>query len=322
MALELAVRELPALAPLCDAVGLRDAVAGARAGPGGADGRSRRLAAQHGDARRDGWPARPGAGRGGGRRLAGLVPGPHPADGLALPWGLVLRTADVSGTLRVTVGLPTPMQLGSLRVSGSAGLDLQPVRRRGAGVRRRARPHRSGGARLRSSAASTSGSGATVSAAARVPIGATTLTIPVLPLSGGLGWSRRGGQRALPIALDALTEVGTFGGLDVGAAVAALGDALDLPRRRPASTSSSWSCWLTAGLSPAAPRSCQPHRSRRRAPGCCSTRSCPARSAAPAPSSTSSSAPTSASTSTSPPACRPSASRPQRSTDRRAVGQR
>ena len=310
MALELAVRELPALAPLCDAVGLRDPVAarvrvpaGLMADPAGWLLSTATLGAAGG--RPD--PARVAAVVG---ALRALVPGPHPADGLALPWGLVLRTADVSGTLRVTVGLPTPLQLGNLRVSGSAGLDLQPsgaVAPAFTAVLDLTDP----GAPATVLGGIDVGLGATVSAAARVPIGATILTVPVLPVSGGLGGLAGAATRALPIALDALTEVGTFGGLDVGAAVAALGDALDLRvaghvRPRPAGAAADGRAVASASsILPTAPIS--PPRC-----GCCSTRSCPAPSAAPAPSSSSTSAPTSASTSTSPPPCRPSASRPRR----------
>ena len=189
--------------------------------------------------------------------LRALVPGPHPADGLALPWGLVLRTADVSGTLRVTVGLPTPLQLGNLRVSGSAGLDLQPS---GAVA-----PAFTAVLDLTDPGAPASvlggidvGLGATVSAAARVPIGATILTVPVLPVGGGLGGLAGAATRALPIALDALTEVGTFGGLDVGAAVTALGDALDLHVAGHFDLVQ-LELLLAAGLLAAPPRSCQPH---------------------------------------------------------------
>ena len=252
----------PALAPLCDAVGLRDAVAGRVRVPAGlmADPAGWLLStATLGAAGGRPDPVRVAAVVG---ALRSLVPGPHPADGLALPWGLVLRTADVSGTLRVTVGLPTPMQLGSLRVNGSAGLELQPsgaVAPAFAVVLDLTDP----GAPASVLGGIDVGLGATVSAAARVPIAGTTLTVPVLPLGGGLAGLAGAGHTGAadrPRRPHRGRHVRRAGRRRRGRRARRRAGPAASPA---ASTSLELELLLSAGLSQRPPGSCQPHRSRR-----------------------------------------------------------
>ena len=144
-----------------------------------------------------------------------------------MPWGLELRSSETAGILRVNLGLPGPLDLGALRVGATAGLELGPT---GALA-----PTVSVSLDLTDAGTPVTvlggldvALGSTISAAARLPLGGSTLTIPLLPVSGGLGGLAGAAARALPLALDALTHVGTFGAIDVGAAIAALADALDL----------------------------------------------------------------------------------------------
>ena len=156
-----------------------------------------------------------------------LVPGSHPANAVALPWGLELRCATNGGTLRATVGLSAPMSIASLQLQGSFGLELptagavSPVVALTLDLLDPVTPSTVlGGIDLAVSN--------TVNAAARIPVGSTILTLPLLPIPGGLGDLAAGARRALPLALDALVTIGVHGGFDVGSAIGALGDALDL----------------------------------------------------------------------------------------------
>ena len=158
-----------------------------------------------------------------------IVPGAHPPSGLALPWGLELRTTAAGGTFAASLALPAPVDLGALRVAASAGLTL--------GTNGALAPSLAVTLDLTDEGAPAAVLGgidvsfvvpAAINAAARLPLGASLLTVPLLPASGGLGGLAATAARALPLALDALTAVGTHGGVAIGPLVGALGDALDL----------------------------------------------------------------------------------------------
>ena len=166
--------------------------------------------------------------------VRGLVPGAHPPDGIQLPWGLQVRATVAAGVLRARLGWGTPESIGALRLSGAVALELSPT---GAlsPVVDLVVDLTDPGAPGTVLGGIDVGIGATPTVAARIPVGGgAPITVPLLPIAGGLGGLAGAAERALPLALDALTNVGTFAGLDVGAAVATLGDALDLRTGTPA----------------------------------------------------------------------------------------
>ena len=227
LACEFAVREVSPLGALLDALGLRDPTTQ----------RVRTLAGLMADPAR--WFTSTAAlGTSGGHpdpvkiqamfgAVRALLPGPHPADGVALPWGVQLISAEAAGILRITLRCPQ-VELGALRVAGSAGVELGPT-----GV---LTPAFSAAVDLTDQGTPANvlggldvGVAAHVAVVARLPVDGSILTLTILPASGGLGGLiTQAIGHALPLALDALTRAGIFGGFDVGAAVAAIGDALDL----------------------------------------------------------------------------------------------
>ena len=156
--------------------------------------------------------------------LAGFVPGSHPPGGLVLPGGMVLAVSPAGGGgLSATLGWPAPITAGPVRVDGHVGVSV--------GATGDLRPDVSLLIDLLDPADPTDVLGgielaATPAAAvtARIPLGGSVVEIPIVP-APSLTALAGTAQRALPLALDALTEL-TVGGQPVGHGLALLGDAL------------------------------------------------------------------------------------------------
>ncbi len=238
LALEFAVREVAAFGPLLDAVGLRDPATGRVRIPAGlmADpGRWLTTTATLGASTGRPDPARVQALL---TAVRAFLPGPHPAGGVTLAWGVQVLSAETAGTLRMTLRCPA-VTLGALRVAGEAGVAIgptgtvAPVFSVTVDLLDPAAPASILGG-LDAGLGSDAGGSAVPTVTARLPVAGAVLELPILPISGGLGdLVTAAVTRALPLALDALTRVGTFGGFNVGAAIAALADALDLRTASP-----------------------------------------------------------------------------------------
>ncbi|MEM9561521.1 MAG: DUF6603 domain-containing protein [Actinomycetota bacterium] len=161
------------------------------------------------------------------RAAAGLLPGTHPTDGLALPFGLSVTVSESPAVpAGFSIGFDAPFDTGAVRLGGALAIGFAAGGGLRAGVDTTVELlDGPGGAGL---GALTIALGQATGLQFRIGSGGSATVIDLLPTASGLGdLVTAAATAALPIALDALTEV-TIDGFDLGDLVADIGDALGL----------------------------------------------------------------------------------------------